>query len=84
MFIPITFLGLSHDYANLSKWLDNNLVPEHAAEFRLAEKQCFNSNYIFGDHPIERYLKGGQKSLLEPVPLSVLNSAGTFSFSNRI
>jgi hypothetical protein len=79
MFVPITYLGLSHDYANLSRWLDENLVPEHAADFRKAEQQCYNSNYMYANQTVDMYLKGGQKSLLDPVPLSVMNNAGIFS-----
>ena len=78
-FTAMSFLGLSHDYANLSRWLDDNLVPENAAEFRKAEQQCFNANYMFQEQPISRYLKRGQQSLLDPVPLSVMTNAGTFS-----
>jgi hypothetical protein len=76
MFMPPVLLGLSHDYSNLSKWLDENLVPEHAAEFRKAEKQCFSSNYEYEKRNMNMYFKRGVSSLLDPVPLSVFNSAG--------
>ena len=33
----ITFVGLSHDYPELSTWLDENLIPEYAEDFWLAE-----------------------------------------------
>ena len=33
----VTFVGLSHDYPELSTWLDENLIPEFAEEFWSAE-----------------------------------------------
>ena len=78
MFTPPTILGLSHDYANLSRWLDGNLIPEKAAEFRKAESQCFSSNeQLFENRDLGVFLKNGMKSLIEdPIPSSVMREAG--------
>jgi hypothetical protein len=75
-FGPTTLLGLSHDYANLSNWLDQNLEPSLAKEFRKAEQQCIISDTMYAGKDLHKYFKGGAKSLSESVPVSVVNSAG--------
>jgi len=75
---PPAILGLSHDYANLSKWLDDNLVPSLASEFRMAEKQCFDSNEkMFGHQDLGKYFKRGYNSLFDVVPNSVWTAASS-------
>jgi len=37
---PPGIVGLSHDYQNLSTWLDENLVPSTKAKFMRAGSQC--------------------------------------------
>jgi hypothetical protein len=75
-FIPPGLLGMSHDYKNLSMWLDENLVPSTAAEFRKAESQCFDSNAMFSGRDIGKYFKGGWDSVFSPIPNSVVQAAG--------
>lgn len=75
-FIPSSILGISHDYPNLTNWLNHELVPEYEAEFRKAEKTCFDGNDIYKNKDIGKYLKRGLTSLYEPMPLSVLEMAG--------
>ncbi|KAF2663164.1 LIP-domain-containing protein [Microthyrium microscopicum] len=77
-FIPATLIGLSKDYKNLSMWLDENLIPEKAAELRKVESQCFDSNYnMFHSQDIGKYLKRGWDSIFDPVPRSVFEVTGT-------
>jgi hypothetical protein len=77
MFGPPTILGLSHDYANLSKWLDDNLKPETAQEFRKPERTCFKNYYEFDNKDAGVYFKNGFKSIRDEVPNSVINNART-------
>jgi hypothetical protein len=78
MFTPPTLLGLAHDYANFSKWLDENLIPDKVADFRKGERQCFRSNEKFYyNQDMGTYFKHGYKSLTEhPIPVSVMREAG--------
>jgi hypothetical protein len=80
MFGPPTILGLSHDYANLSRWLDENLIPETAADFRRPEHSCFKSYYDYDNRDMGVYLKRGFKSIRDPVPNSVINNAGMIKY----
>jgi hypothetical protein len=77
-FIPATVLGMSHDYANFTQWLKDNLVPQHAAEFRAAENQCFDSNNNqFTGMDMNRFFKNNYSSLLwDPIPKTVRDSTG--------
>jgi hypothetical protein len=76
MFGPPTLIGLSHDYKNLSDWIDDNLKPETAAEFRVPEKACFGSFYGFDSQDTGKYFKRGFESIHDPVPDSVIKAAG--------
>jgi hypothetical protein len=78
MFGPPTLIGLSHDYKNLSNWIDDNLKPETAAEFRIPEKACFGSFYGFDNHDTGLYFKRGFESIHDPVPDSVIKTAGSY------
>ena len=80
MFTPPALLGLAHDYANFSRWLDDNLIPETAAEFRKGERQCFTSNEkLFTNQDMGAYFRHGYKSLIEhEIPTSVMKYAGKF------
>jgi hypothetical protein len=77
MFGPPTLIGLSHDYANLSDWIHENLKPETAAEFLIPEKACFGSFYGFDSTNTGKYFKRGMESIHDPVPDSVIKIAGT-------
>lgn len=77
-YIPPAILGQSHDYKNMSKWLDENLIESLAPEFRKAESQCFNSNTIYQNQDMGKYFKNGFNSLrFDEVPNSVMKWAGT-------
>jgi hypothetical protein len=79
MFGPSTFLGLAHDYKNLSDWIDSNLIPETAHIFRIPESACFASFYGFDSQDTGKYFKGGFPSIHQPIPDSVVKTAGTLS-----
>ena len=68
---------MAHDYANLSKWLNDNLVPEHAAKFWAAETQCFDSNAVYSYKDLNPWFKRGWSSLKDDVPASVREWSGT-------
>jgi hypothetical protein len=75
-FGPPVMLGLSHDFSNLSQWLDNNLVPERATEYRQAEHSCYEGNSKYSNKDIGSYFKNGYDSVFEAVPASVLRTSG--------
>jgi hypothetical protein len=79
MFGPPTILGLSHEYANLSRWLDENLKPEMTSVFRSPEHSCFASYYELDNKDSGIYLKNGFQSIQDPVPASVIKYAGNTS-----
>jgi hypothetical protein len=69
----------------MSNWLNENLVPELASEFRKAESQCFDSNeQLFAYQDLGKYFKRGYSSLFDPIPKSVVASASMFSIFTRI
>jgi hypothetical protein len=76
MFGPPTLLGLAHDYPNMSKWIDDNLIPETASTFRIPEASCFVNYYGFDNKDTGVYFKRGFKSIFDPVPMSVIDNAG--------
>jgi len=73
---------MSKDFKNMTDWIDDNLRPEKADEFRYVYSQCFDSNWnsytnkSFGD-----YFKDGYSSLFSPIPRSVMERAGTLGLS---
>jgi hypothetical protein len=69
-------MSYAHEYANFSTWLDENLVPEYAAEFRKAGNQCFTSNDIYDKKDLGIYFKRGLQSMRDPIPASVYEIAG--------
>lgn len=74
---PPVLMGLSHDYANLSQWLDQNLVPAKADRFRATETMCLLDNDSFyANDTMSDYFVGGYASWNDSVPASVVQSAG--------
>jgi hypothetical protein len=63
----------------MTAWLKENLIPEHEAEFRRAEHQCFDSNNNqYADVDMSKYFKRGYKSMIEDeVPRSVRHWGGS-------
>jgi hypothetical protein len=75
--VPV-IAGLAKDYPNMTEWLDQNLRPEKAKEFRKAYTQCYDSNWdAYPNRSIGIYLKDGYDSLFSPIPSSILKSAAT-------
>jgi hypothetical protein len=80
-------LGLASSYPNLTRWLDENLIPEKKTDFYKAKTRCFDANSL--DYGLRReslgsYFKRGLQSFLyDPVPQSVLNSSGIASGKGR-
>lgn len=76
-FGPPTWIGLSRDFKNFTQWLTENLVPQYEPKFRMAERQCFNSNwYTYENEDLGRYLKRGYASIKDDIPSSVMRSVG--------
>jgi len=76
-FVPVALVGIAKDYKNFSDWLYTSLAPEHEAEFKKAQTQCFDGNQMFAYKDIGQYFKRGWKSIFEPIPASVLESCGS-------
>ncbi|KAF2675265.1 LIP-domain-containing protein [Microthyrium microscopicum] len=74
---PPLIAGFAKEYANLTNWLDENLAPEHAEEFRKVYTQCYDANWdLFSKRPTTEYLKRGIDSLEDAIPVSVFNNSG--------
>jgi hypothetical protein len=74
---PEVYAGLSHDYRNLSDWLDQNLIPETAEQFWATETYCIDGNadvYTFVDTC--NYFTRGCDGWGDPIPSEVLQTAG--------
>jgi hypothetical protein len=69
-------LGLSHDYKNLSKWLDDNLIPEKAAAYRMGDKRCVDGNKNYSNTDMGSYMRRGYSSIHDPVVQSVAFATG--------
>lgn len=76
-FGPPVILGLSHDFANLSLWMNNSLVKSNEEEYRKAEHHCFDSNSLYSYQDLGKYYTKGYGALQESIPRSVIASAGT-------
>jgi hypothetical protein len=76
--IPPALLGIGHDYPNLTNWVNENLEPSLANEFKKTDHQCWDSNEMFTNQDIGKYFKRGWQSVFDPLPNSVVQSAGSF------
>ncbi|KAF2397903.1 LIP-domain-containing protein [Trichodelitschia bisporula] len=74
---PPVILGLSHDYANLSSWLDDNLLPNRSAEYHMGERECIDGNTArFAKKNLGLFFRHGYRSIFDEVPMSVVRSTG--------
>lgn len=74
---PAGIMGLTQAYPALAAYVDANLVPSKAAEFKKASTQCLDTDitdYIFQD--MYSYFTNGESLLYDPVPQSVLHATG--------
>ena len=83
-YIPPGIIGISHDYPELAKWLDDNLIPSMAAEFRKAESQCFDGNDMYKYQDLGKYFKRGYNSLFDPIPNRIIQRAGVCSLTSTV
>jgi hypothetical protein len=81
---PPTILGLAHDYKNLSRWLDEELIPQNASTFRIPERSCFASYYDFDGKDTGIYFKRGFRSIWDPIPASVIEYGGMLYLPQEI
>jgi hypothetical protein len=79
-FIPPAIWGLTKDYPEAAKWLNDNLIPERASEFRRALTSCFDTTEVLFSHlDIGMYLKRGYDAMFsDPVMKKVIDQAGGF------
>jgi hypothetical protein len=69
----VTFVGLSHDYRNLSTWLDENLNPATADAFWATETYCIDGNAnIYTTIDTCDYFTRGCDAWLDDVPATTL------------
>ncbi|KIW05742.1 hypothetical protein, variant [Verruconis gallopava] len=70
---PVTFVGLSHDYRNLSTWLDENLNPSTADAFWATETYCIDGNAnVFTNIDTCNYFTQGCESWNDDIPMQTL------------
>ncbi|KAF2423431.1 LIP-domain-containing protein, partial [Tothia fuscella] len=74
---PPTILGVAHDFKNLSNWLDENLVPSLAAQYKSGDDSCISGLKQFENQDMGQYFKRGYRSIYDAVPQSVLGTTGT-------
>ena len=77
--VPPGLLGISHDYQNLSTWIDENVKPDMRDQLFKTDSQCVLSNTLqFSYTNIGDYFKNGVNSILyDEIPNSALYWAGT-------
>jgi hypothetical protein len=80
-FIPPALWGVSKDYPEVAKWMNDNLVPDRAAEFREALDYCFDMDEKkFSHKDISMYLKKGFDSVFsDPVMSGTIRKTGEFN-----
>ena len=74
---PAGIMGLTHAYPDLAVYVDENLVPSKAADFKKAGTQCLNTDmtqFLFSD--IYSYFTQGEEIWNDPVPQSVFQGTG--------
>jgi hypothetical protein len=75
-------VGMSKDHKNMTQWINDNLLPDKADEFRKVYSQCFDSNWdTYTNKSFGQYFKDGYSSLFSPIPRSVMESVGTLGIS---
>jgi hypothetical protein len=74
--MPPALIGLSHDYKNMSEWLDKSLKPDKKEFFWKTATQCYDTNWEdYAGMKVGDFFIKGQDALLEELPISVFNSA---------
>ena len=71
--------GLTRIWPNATKWLNDNLIPSKAAEFRRFAAECSNTNNTSGKN-IGDYFINGFASLNEPIPQQLLETNGQMGY----
>lgn len=70
---PVTLVGLSHDYRNLSDWLDQNLDPNQAEAFWATETYCIDGNAnVYTTVDTCSYFTNGCTNWDDPIPQNAL------------
>lgn len=75
--IPAGIMGLYSAYPELATFIDENLVPSKAAEFKDALNQCLVADASeFANQNLFTYFINGTTTLLEPLPQAILSETG--------
>ena len=70
---PVTLVGLSHDYRNLSSWLDAELDPARAEEFWATEEYCIDGNAnVFTNSDTCQYFTRGCDGWADEIPQTAI------------
>lgn len=70
---PVTLVGLSHDYRNLSTWLDAELNPDRAEEFWATEEYCIDGNAnVFTNSDTCQYFTRGCDGWSDEIPQTAI------------
>jgi hypothetical protein len=81
----VVYAGLSHDYRDLSDWLDQNLVPENATAFWGAETYCIQQSAdLYTTINTCEYFTRGCAAWNDPIPSQVLYNASKYGFMPRL
>ena len=74
---PAGIMGLTNAYPELSDYVDANLIPSKAADFKKAQTQCLDADivdFIFQD--MFSYFSDGENLLDGALPQAILNETG--------
>jgi hypothetical protein len=75
---PVAYAGISHDFPELSAWLEQNLKPERAEEFWNVEKLCIEaSSTFYAQHNTCDYFIRGCAALDDELPSTILRNTAT-------
>lgn len=65
-------VGQAKDFKNYTDWINENLIPEKAADYRKVYSQCYDANWdFFTNKTLGTFFKGGDASLISEIPKSV-------------
>ena len=75
--VPSGIMGLYHAYPDLADYVDANLIPSKAAEFKKAQTQCIDVDFVdYAFQDVFSYFTSGESLLNGAVAQAVLNVTG--------
>lgn len=74
---PAGILGLTHAYPDLATYVDSNLDPAKAADFKKTESICLDEDILdYALQDLFSYFTVGEAILNDPIPQAVLAATG--------